>query len=57
MLEKIVNIQPKEASANVSGGETRDKIVHNITKDMLSKLPLNFVQHEVCSSFAVQPLL
>jgi len=48
MLEKIVNIQPKEASSNSSGGETRDKIVHNIASDMLGKLPANFIQHEVC---------
>ncbi len=48
MLEKIVNIQPKEASSNSSGGETRDKIVHNIASDMLAKLPANFIQHEVC---------
>jgi len=47
MLEKIVNIQPKEANANLSTGETRDKIVHNIANDMLSKLPANFIQHEV----------
>jgi hypothetical protein len=48
MLEKIVNIQPKEANSNSSIGETRDKIVHNIASDMLSKLPANFVQYEVC---------
>ncbi|CAF1079469.1 unnamed protein product [Adineta steineri] len=47
MLEKIVNIQPKEATSNISGGETRDKIVHNIASDMLAKLPENFIQHEV----------
>ena len=47
MLEKIVNIQPKEANTSTTGGETRDKIVHNIASDMLSKLPVNFVQHEV----------
>ncbi len=47
MLEKIVNIQPKEANANSSTGETRDKIVQNIASDMLSKLPANFIQHEV----------
>ncbi|CAF4598951.1 unnamed protein product, partial [Rotaria sp. Silwood2] len=47
MLEKIVYIQPKEASSNISGGETRDKIVHNLANDMLIKLPKNFIQHEV----------
>jgi len=47
MLEKIVNIQPKEANSNSSNGETRDKIVQNIANDMLSKLPANFIQHEV----------
>jgi dynein heavy chain len=47
MLEKIVNIQPKEANANSSSGETRDKIVQNVASDMLSKLPANFIQHEV----------
>ena len=48
MLEKIVNIQPKEANSNSSSGETRDKIVQNIAHDMLSKLPTNFIEHEVC---------
>jgi dynein heavy chain len=47
MLEKIVNIQPKEVNSNSSTGETRDKIVQNIANDMLSKLPANFIQHEV----------
>jgi hypothetical protein len=47
MLEKIVNIQPKEANSNLSNGETRDKIVQNIANDMLSKLPANFIQYEV----------
>ncbi len=47
MLEKIVNIQPKEANSNSSNGETRDKIVQNVASDMLSKLPANFIQHEV----------
>ncbi|CAF1577080.1 unnamed protein product [Rotaria sp. Silwood1] len=47
MLEKIVHIQPKEASSNISGGETRDKIVYNLANDMLNKLPKNFIQHEV----------
>lgn len=47
MWEKIVNIQPKESNSSSSTGETRDKIVKNIASDMLSKLPTNFVQHEV----------
>lgn len=47
MLEKIVNIQPKEANSNSSSGETRDKIVQNVAQDMLSKLPTNFIEHEV----------
>lgn len=47
MLENIVNIQPKEANSNSSTGETRDKIVQNIAHDMLAKLPMNFIEHEV----------
>ncbi|CAF4303925.1 unnamed protein product, partial [Rotaria sordida] len=47
MLEKIIHIQPKEASSNISGIETRDKIVYNLANDMLIKLPKNFIQHEV----------
>lgn len=47
MLEKIVNIQPKEANSNSSNGETRDKIVQSIANDMLTKLPANFIEHEV----------
>ena len=54
MLEKIVQIQPKEANANTSGGETRDKLVHGIAKDMLVKLPVNFVQHEVRSTLRLR---
>ncbi|CAF4048027.1 unnamed protein product, partial [Rotaria sordida] len=37
MLEKIIHIQPKEASSNISGIETRDKIVYNLANDMLIK--------------------
>ncbi|CAF4008631.1 unnamed protein product [Rotaria magnacalcarata] len=47
MLEKILHIQPKEANSNISGGETRDKTVHNLANDMLIKLPKNFIQYEV----------
>ncbi|CAF3344497.1 unnamed protein product [Rotaria socialis] len=46
MLEKILQIQPKEATANLSGGETRDTIVHHLVNEMLIKLPLSFIPHE-----------
>ncbi|CAF2249400.1 unnamed protein product [Rotaria magnacalcarata] len=46
MLEKILHIQSKEANSNISGGETRDKILHNIENDMLIKLLQNFIQYE-----------
>ncbi|CAF0971632.1 unnamed protein product [Didymodactylos carnosus] len=45
LLDEIVSIQPKEVGVLV--GESREKIVHNVCGDMLSKLPANFAQHEV----------
>jgi dynein heavy chain len=44
-LETIVDIQPKESSG--SGGETREDVVKRMCNDFLSKLPEDFVPHEV----------
>jgi len=45
MLATIVSIRPKDSGA--SGSETRESVVHRFADDMLSKLPADYVQHEV----------
>ncbi|ELK00339.1 Dynein heavy chain 8, axonemal [Pteropus alecto] len=45
VLETITNIQPKESGGGV--GETREAIVYRLSEDMLSKLPLDYIPHEV----------
>ncbi len=46
VLDTITNIQPKESGGGA--GETRESVVYNIAEDMLTKLPPNYVPHEVC---------
>ncbi|XP_041462810.1 dynein heavy chain 5, axonemal-like [Lytechinus variegatus] len=45
VLETILNIQPKDSGGG--GGETREATVYKICDDMLSKLPDDFIPHEV----------
>ncbi|XP_047590735.1 dynein axonemal heavy chain 8 isoform X1 [Lutra lutra] len=45
VLETITNIQPKESGGGV--GETREAIVYRLSEDMLSKLPADYIPHEV----------
>uniref|UniRef100_A0A665W659 Dynein, axonemal, heavy chain 5 like n=1 Tax=Echeneis naucrates TaxID=173247 RepID=A0A665W659_ECHNA len=45
VLDTITNIQPKESGGG--SGETRESIVYSMTEDMLDKLPLDYVPHEV----------
>lgn len=45
MLETTVSIQPKDSGG--SGGETRETVVYRLADDMLEKLPLDFIPHEV----------
>ncbi|CAF0945608.1 unnamed protein product [Adineta steineri] len=58
ILATIVNIQPKDAGAG--GGETREAVVYRQCDDMLSKLPEDYVPHEVRGALqkqgALQPL-
>lgn len=45
MLATTASIQPKDSG--VSGGQTRESVVYRLADDMLSKLPADYVQHEV----------
>ncbi|XP_027732137.1 dynein heavy chain 8, axonemal [Vombatus ursinus] len=45
VLETITNIQPKESGGGA--GETREAIVYRLAEDMLSKLPPDYIPHEV----------
>ena len=47
VLDTIMTIQPKDSSGGT--GETRESIVYKIARDMLDKLPPDYIPHEVCS--------
>lgn len=53
VLETITNIQPKESGGGV--GETREAIVYRLSEDMLSKLPPDYIPHEVSYSLPPSP--
>jgi len=46
-LETILNIQPKDSGGG--SGETRESIVSRQAQDMLSRLPEDYIPHEVLS--------
>lgn len=45
ILDMIVNIQPKDGGGG--GGETREAVVYKQSDDMLSRLPDDYLPHEV----------
>lgn len=45
MLDTIVSIQPKDSSG--TGGETREAVVYRLADEMLLKLPVDYIVHEV----------
>ncbi|MEE6465421.1 hypothetical protein FKM82_006550, partial [Ascaphus truei] len=44
-LSTIVNIQPKDSGGG--GGETREIVVQRLADEMLEKLPMDYIPHEV----------
>ncbi|XP_052061669.1 dynein axonemal heavy chain 8-like [Mytilus californianus] len=45
VLETIMSIQPKDSGGG--SGETRESVVYRLAGDMLSKLPPDYIPHEV----------
>lgn len=45
ILDTIMSIQPKDSGGG--GGETRESVVYKLATDMLSKLPADYLPHEV----------
>lgn len=45
VLDTIINIQPKDSAGG--SGETRESVVRRMADELLSKLPADYVHHEV----------
>ena len=55
ILDTILSMQPKEGGQR--GGETREFAVSRMANDMLSKLPPDYIQHEVMCYAALHCLM
>jgi dynein heavy chain, axonemal len=45
VIETILDVQPKES--NISSGQTREDVVYNTAKEMVDKLPSDYLAHEI----------
>jgi dynein heavy chain len=52
ILNNIMNIQPKQISSSSTTSQSRETVVNNIASDMLEKLPVDYVVHEVKACFS-----
>lgn len=55
ILTTITNIQPKDSGGG--SGETRESVVYRTCDDMLEKLPLDYVPHEVKAALIKMDIL
>ena len=55
ILTAIVNIQPKDSGGGT--GETRESVVYRFCDDMLEKLPLDYLPHEVKAALIKMDIL
>ncbi|GBN82141.1 hypothetical protein AVEN_213771-1, partial [Araneus ventricosus] len=52
ILDALIRVPPQDSSK--SGGETKESVVSRMAKEMLDKLPAEYVLHEVCATTQFQ---